>query len=120
MRWTNTPGRWMCRGRRSGPDLDLDHADLAAGGRGLVEIARGLAENEVAGFIRLPCLDDGEVGEDAAFEDVVLTVEGLHFLAFGDLRADAGLGVEAGDACPACAHPLGQRALRAKLDVQFA
>ena len=36
------------------------------------------------------------------------------------MRADAGLGVEAGNARAARAHPLGERALRAELDLQLA
>ncbi len=55
--------------------LDLDHADLAAGRRGGVEIARGFAEHDIAGLVGLPCLDDGEVGEDAMLEDVILSGE---------------------------------------------
>src|SRR5690606_37001385 len=48
--------------------LDLDHADLAASRGGQVEVARGLAEYEVAGLVRLPCLDDAQVGKQPAFE----------------------------------------------------
>jgi hypothetical protein len=52
--------------------FDLDDADLAAGRGGLVEVARGLAEHEVAGLVGLPGLDEREVGEDAAFQDIFL------------------------------------------------
>ena len=38
--------------------LDLGHADLAAGGGGSVEVARRLAEDEVARGVGLPGLDD--------------------------------------------------------------
>ncbi len=104
-----------------GDDLfHLDDADLAAGGGGHVEVSRRLAEHDVAGFVRLPRLDDGQVGEDSFLQDVVLTPEALHFLALGHLRADAGLGVEAGDARPARAAALGERPLRAELDLQLA
>src|SRR5690606_21862649 len=46
--------------------LHLGHADAPASGGGQVEIARRLAEDEVAAFIALPCLHDGQVGEDSA------------------------------------------------------
>lgn len=42
------------------------------------------------------------------------------FLAFGNLRSDAGLGVEARYPCAAGAHALRQGALRAEFDFEFA
>ena len=60
-----------------------------------------------------------EVGADAALEDVGLAVELLMLLALRDLRPDAGLGVEAGNPRAACAHPLGERALRRELDLDL-
>src|SRR5262249_41006435 len=53
--------------------LDLDDADLAAGRCRLVEVACGLAEQEVPAFIGLPALDDRQVGADATFEDIFLS-----------------------------------------------
>ena len=82
--------------------------------------ARSIGADEVAALIRFPCLYDGEVGKAAAFKDIVLTVEALHFLAVSHLGADAGLGVKAGDASAARAHPLCQRPLRRELYFQFA
>ncbi len=58
-------------------------------------------------------------GEQPALHDVFLAVEFLHFLAFGDQGADAGLGVEGGDAGAAGADPFGQRALRIEFEFQF-
>src|SRR3546814_9370771 len=100
--------------------LDLGDADLRGGRHRLVEVTRGLAEDEVAALVGLPPLDDREVGEDAAFEDIILSVEALHFLALGDERADAGLGIEAGDARTARAAAFGERALRAEFDLELA
>ena len=60
--------------------LDLGDADPAGGRHRLVEVARGLAEHEVAALVRLPALDDRQVGADAAFEDIVLAVEILRSL----------------------------------------
>jgi hypothetical protein len=62
--------------RAQGNDLlHLDHADLAAGRGGRVEVPGGLAEDEVARRIGLPRLDDGQVGHDPGFEDVGPAVE---------------------------------------------
>src|SRR3546814_6484447 len=52
--------------------LDLGDADLARGRHRLVEVARGLAEQQVARLVRLPALDDRQIGADAAFEDIFL------------------------------------------------
>ncbi|PAV93074.1 hypothetical protein WR25_07417 [Diploscapter pachys] len=100
--------------------FDLGDADPAGGGHRLVEVARGLAEDQVAALVRLPALDDAEVGADAAFEDIILTVEGLHLLALGHQRADAGLGVEARDARAPCPAAFGERALRTEFHLQLA
>ena len=61
-----------------------------------------------------------DVGDQAALHDVGLAVELAHFLALGDQRADAGLGVERRDAGAAGADALGQRALRVELELQLA
>src|SRR3546814_4305511 len=84
-----------------------------------LEVARGLAEQQVARLVRLPALDDRQIGADAAFEDIFLAVEHLGFLALGDLGADAGLGIETGDTRPARAAALGKRALGTEFDLPF-
>src|SRR3546814_11642380 len=95
--------------------LDLGDADLCRGRHRLVEVARGLAEDEVAALVGLPPLDDGEVGEDAAFADIILSVKILHFLALGNEGADAGLRIEARYARSARTAAFGERALRTEL-----
>ena len=123
MRLTKMPGVWMWSGSSLAGRhqlLDLGHRDLGSGRHHRVEIARGLAVDQVAGGVALPGVDDGEVGEQAALHDVLLAVEFLHFLAFGDQRADAGLGVEGRDTGAAGADALGQRALRIEFEFQFA
>ena len=67
--------------------LDFGHAHLAAGGGGGAEVAGGLAEDEVAGRVRLPRLDDGQISDDAAFQDLILPVEIHHRFAVGNHRA---------------------------------
>ena len=100
--------------------LDLDHANLATGRGGRVEVAGGLAEHAVAGRVGLPRLDDGEVRDDPAFQDIGFAVEILMLLAVGDHRAHAGAGEKAGDARAARPHPFGKRALGVELQLQFA
>ncbi len=100
--------------------LDLGDADLAGGRHRLVEVARGLAEDEVAALVRLPALDDGEIGANAALQDIILAVEILHFLALGHFGADTGPGVEAGNAGAARAAALGQCPLRAEFHLELA
>ena len=100
--------------------LDFGDGDLGRGRHHRIEIARGLAIDEIACGIALPGVDDGEIGEQPALHHIFLAVEFLHFLAFGDQRADAGLGVEGRNAGAAGADALGQRALRIEFEFQFA
>ena len=100
--------------------LDLYHTDLAAHGGGRVKVAGCLAEHKVAGRIRLPGLHDRKVGKNTFFKDIGLAAKILVLLALGDDRANAGLGIKAGNACTARTHPLGQRALGIELELQFA
>src|SRR3546814_4677990 len=55
--------------------LHFRHADLRRRRHGLVEIARRLAEDEVAALVGLPALDDRHIGEDAALQYIILPVE---------------------------------------------
>src|SRR3546814_9257108 len=48
--------------------LHFRHADLRRRRHGLVEIARRLAEDEVAALVGLPALDDRHIGEDRSEE----------------------------------------------------
>src|SRR5688500_6298812 len=99
--------------------LDLGDADPAGRGHRLVEVAGGLAEDEVAGLVGLPAFDDRQIGADAALQYVGLAVELLMLLALGDNGSDAGLRIETGDAGAAGAAALGKRALRAEFDLEL-
>ena len=87
-------------------------ANLAAGRDHGIEIARGLAIDEVAGLVALPGFDDGDIRRDAFFEHVFDALEDLGLLAFGELGAGGGTGVEAGNTGTAGAQALGEGALR--------
>ncbi len=100
--------------------LDLGDRGLRGGGHHRVEVARGLAIDQVAGGVALPGMHNGKVREQSAFHQIFLAVEFLHFLAFGDQGADAGLGVEGRNAGAAGADPFGQRALRIEFEFEFA
>ena len=100
--------------------LDLGDAHLARRRRHRVEVARGLAIDEIALVIALPRLDDRQVADDAALHHVGLAVELALFLALGDQGADPGLGEEGRDAGTAGADALGQRPLRVELDLDLA
>src|SRR5690606_21578737 len=99
--------------------LDLGHADLAGHGAGRVEVARGLAEHQVAGRVGLPRLDQGHVGHQRSLQHVVLAVELAGLLALGHHGAVAGGGVERRDAGAAGTQPLGPGALRVALQLQL-
>ena len=100
--------------------LDLGDADLGRRRHHRIEVPRRLAIDEVARGVALPRLHQREVADQAALHDVFMAVEDLGLLALGDLGADAGLGVEGGDARAAGAAALGQRALRVELDLELA
>ena len=93
---------------------------LAGGRHHRIEVARGLAVDEIALGVALPGIDDREVGDEAALHDVALAVELALLLALGDHGAGAGRGEEGRNAGAAGADALGQRALRVELDLELA
>ena len=122
-RWTNTDGVSISSGSSS-PDLDqlldLGDRDPPAVADHRVEVARGLPVDEVAEAVGLPRGHEGEVADDAALEDVLPPVEFAGLLPLGDDRAVAAGVKKAGDARAAGADPLGERPLRAELQLELA
>lgn len=103
--------------------LDVSNQDAqgnAHHGAGGIEIARGLAEYQVASGIGAPCLDQRHVGLQRGFQHVMLAVEFARFLALGHDRAVAGGGVKRRNARATGAQTLGQGALRIELQLEFA
>jgi len=97
--------------------LHLGDAELGRRCHHRIEITRGLAIDEIAGVVALPRLDQRQVAHQAALHDIFLAVEDLGLLAFGDQSADAGLGVESGNAGAAGAAAFRERTLR--IEFQF-
>src|SRR5579884_4482688 len=76
--------------------LDLDDRHPSGRCHDRVEVARRLAEDEVALLVGLPGVDDRQIGDETALHDVGFAVELAQFLPLRHQRADAGLGEEGG------------------------
>src|SRR6267378_1595112 len=100
--------------------FDFGNDVIGGGGHHGIEIARGLAIDEIAPAIAFPCFDEREIAAEGAFEDVLAAVEFARFLVVGDHGAVARGGVERGDAGTSRAEALAQRALRIQLHLQLA
>ena len=90
---------------------------IAAGGLKLRAVLRNTRLPVASAF---QALTMRQIGDDAALQDVGFAVEVLVLLAFGDHRADAGLGVKAGNTAAAGTHPFGQSALRIEFQLELA
>src|SRR5882762_5086014 len=92
---------------------------IGGGGHHGIEVARGLAIDEIAPAVAFPGFDESEIAAQATLEDVVAAVEFAGFLSFGDHGAVAGGCVERGDAGSPGAEALAQRALRVQFYLQL-
>src|SRR5262245_21717519 len=99
--------------------LDLGDGHLARGRHHRIEVARGLAIDEVAFGVAFPGMYDREVGDDAALHDVLVAAKLALFLALGDHRPRASAREEGRDTGAARANALSERALRVELDLQL-
>ncbi len=103
----------------SDDDLGLRYGDFAAScGQG-IEVACCASKDQVPVQVGFPCFYQGQVGAEAAFEDVGCPIELFVFLAFGDDGSDSGTRVEAGNSGASGAHAFRQSALRNELDFEF-
>ena len=100
--------------------LDLGDTDFACGCHRRVEIAGRLAEHQIARLVRLPALDQADVGKNPMLEDIGLAIEILMLFALGYLRPDAGLGIETRNTRPTGATRFGKSPLWAEFHFQFA
>src|SRR6267142_996267 len=74
---------------------------VGGGGHHGIEVARGLAVDEISPAVAFPGFDEREIATQATLEDVVAAVEFAGLFSFGDHGAVAGGGVEGGNACAA-------------------
>src|SRR5215472_6831960 len=88
--------------------LDLGDGHMGRRRHDRIEIARSLAEDQVAPAISLPGFDQREIGLERAFHHVRTAVELAHFLAFCHDGACACGREKSGDTGAAGANPLGQ------------
>src|SRR5439155_26821978 len=82
-----------------------------------VEVPRRLAINQVAPAVALPGFDEGEVGREAALEQILAAVEFAHLFALGHDGPDAGGCIEAGNPRAARPDALGEGPLGHQLQV---
>src|SRR5690606_40047600 len=100
----------------------VDLGDRAPGGgrHDGVEVAGGLAVDEVAPAVGALRLHQREVGMQGVLQHLAATVDRAHLLALGERRAERGRAVEGADAGAGRADALGPRALRAALALPLA
>src|SRR6266446_1241883 len=84
-------------------DQLFDFGDYVIGGGGHhgIEVARGLAIDEIAPAVALPGFDESEISAQGALEEVLAAVEFAGFFAFGNHGAVAGGCVKRGNASAA-------------------
>ncbi len=73
----------------------------------------------LTGFVALPRFHERDLGFDAGFEHVFRAVENFRLLTIGQFGAETRAGVKPRDSRAARAQPLGQRALRDQLQIEF-
>ncbi len=77
--------------------FDLGNSNAPGLGAGGVEVVGGVAEDQVAGLVGLPGLDDGQVGDNALFKHIFLAVKGLNRFVLRQHRTKAGAGEKCRD-----------------------
>src|SRR6202521_25762 len=103
-------------------DEFFDFGDDVVGGGGhhWIEVARGLAIDEIAPAVALPGFDEGEIATQCSFKDVLTPAEFAGFLAFGNHGAVAGGCVKRWNTRSPGADALREGALRVQFDLHFA
>src|SRR6266540_275197 len=105
---------------REGDVRRLDDRHLRGGAHHRPEVPGRLAEDEVSPGVRLPCVDEREVGPERQLEEIGAAVDDAGLLSLRHLRADAGRGVEAAQPRAPRPDPLGERPLRHELHLDLA
>ena len=99
--------------------IDLRDGDGTTHGHHWVEIPGGHPVDEIAGFITLRGLHEGQVRLDAPFKNIRVPIELTSFLPVCNDSAHAGSGKEAGNAGSAGAEPFGKCPLWRELQFEF-
>src|SRR5205809_1379687 len=99
--------------------LDLGDGKSRRGRHDRVEVARGLAIDEVAFAVGLPGMYDCEVGDETALHDISLAVKIVRLLAFGDQGSNTGFGKKGGYPGAARSNAFGQRSLWIEFEFEF-
>src|SRR5258707_11118742 len=81
---------------------------VGGGGHHGIEVARGLAIDEIAPAVAFPGFDESEIAAQGALHDVFAAVEFAGFLSFGDHGAVAGGSIERRNSGAAGAEALAQ------------
>src|SRR5271169_712048 len=117
----NARGVHMIRWKRTGLDEFFYFRDHVVGSRGhhWVEIARCLAEKEVAHAVTLPSLDESKISTQRPLQNEVAAIEFAGFLSLGNHSAIASRRVERGNPSAARAQTFRKRALRIQFYLQF-
>src|SRR6266545_2396979 len=105
---------------REGDVRRLDDRHLRGGAHHRPEVPGRLAEDEVSPGVRLPGVDEREVGPERQLEEIGAAVDDAGLLSLRHLRADAGRGVEAAQPRAPRPDPLGERPLRHELHLDLA
>src|SRR5215470_1036848 len=100
--------------------LHFGDGHLAAGGDHRVEVARGLAEDQVPGLVALPRFDDREIRVDRLLQDVFPAAEPSGLFARSEIRAERRARVETWNAGAPRAQLFGEGALRRELELELA
>src|SRR5215472_6905203 len=100
--------------------LDFGDGDARSHAHHRREIARRLAEDEIAPLVSLEGADDRKVRAQRGLQHILPPIDRPYLFAFGDLRAHASRSVETADAATAGANALRQRPLGVQLYLQLA
>src|ERR1700730_755002 len=100
-----------------GDMLGLYDRQLCRGRHDRVEVATGIAIDEVSPAVGAPRLDQRDIAGQGVFEDAFAAVDDARLLALGELGAGRGWRVEGRDAGRRGAPPFRPRALRAGLEL---
>src|SRR5262245_39397818 len=101
--------------------LNLRNRDSGGSGHHRIKVAGCFLIDEVTERVALPCLDEGEVCNQAALHDVHASIELACFLSFGDDCPVARGRIERRYPRPACADSFRERSLgiQFQLDLAF-